>query len=344
MFTLSDKQRVMNSNSELVIRDAASAVVAAGAVASTDTIKIEGFGSFAVSDIIDIKMNRARAAVAENKDYTTVAPAGLAIGDTVQVKVELLSSRYDSDIQNDYIGGSTPLVFSTAALTAVTPTAIAAAIAAAFTQYKLQFFNAAIPVDITIVGAAAGDITVVANTGYEFVTVNKVTIKRSAQGIANQPEVTLAVFSTTAVGSEGLGLGKYLEESVRMANFENLSPYSIDTAGAGVDIRGEYTEVYFVINKPYEENLSTLAAGNGPLPATAAFTVWMNETTMNGTGLATALMAEVAVLAAAANTNVTVAGASVANMEDATLRATTSTEALIIATGAAVATPALFVA
>ena len=339
MFTLSDKQRVMNTNSEFVIRTAAGAVAVAGAVASADRIFIEGFGQFNVSDIVDIKMARARAAVAENKDYTTVAPAGLAVGDTIQVKVELLSSRYDADIQNNYIGGSTPLVFSTAALTAITPTAIAAAIAAAFTQYKLQFFNAAIPVDITIVGAAAGDITVVANPGYEFVTVDKVTIKRSVQGIANQPGVTLAVFSTTAVGSEGLGLGKYLEESVRMATWNNLNPYGVDTAGTGVDIRGEYTEVYFVINMPYTENLSTLAAGHGPLSATAAFTVWMNESTMNGLALATGLMAEVAVLAAAANTNVTVT-----TIPAPLTRAQEETEALIIADGSSVLTPTLFVA
>lgn len=338
MFTLSDKQRVMNTNSEFVIRTSAGAVRAAGAVAATDRIFIEGFGQFNVSDIVDIKMSRARAAVAEDKDYTTVAPTGLVIGDTIQVKVELLSSRYDADIQNDYIGGSTPLVFSTAALTAVTPTAIAAAIAAAFTQYKLQFFNAAIPVDITT-GTVAGDIQVVANAGYEFVTVANVKIKRSAQGIANQQYVTLAVASTAAVGSEGLGLGKYLEESVRMATWNNLNPYGVDTAGSGVDIRGEYTEVYFVINMPYTENLSTLAAGHGPLPATAAFTVWMNESTMNGLALATGLMAEVAVLAAASLANVTVT-----TIAAPLTRAQEETEALIIADGSSVLTPALFVA
>lgn len=338
MFTLSDKQRVMNTNSDLVIRDAAGAAVAAGAVASTDTIDIAGFGKFDVADIIDIKMSRARAAVGEDKDYTTVAPAGLAVGETIQLKVELLSSRYDGDIQNDFIGGSTPLVFSTAALTAVTPTAIATAIAAAFAQFKLQFFNAAIPVEITA-GTTAGDIQIAVNTGYEFVTVGKVTVKRSAQGIASQQEVALAVALTTAVGTEGLGLGKYLEESVRMATWNNLNPYAVDTTGTGVDIRGEYTEVYFVINKPYEENLSTLAAGNGPLPATAAYTVWMNETTMNGTGLATALMAEVAVLAAAANANVTVT-----TIAAPLTRAQEETEALIIADSSSVLTPALFVA
>ncbi len=341
MFTLSDKQRVLNVAGDIIVRDAAGAAVAApGAVALTDTIDIAGFGKIKLSDITDIKLNRGRLATAEVKDYTVVVPAGLVIGDAVEVKVALLSSRYDGEVQNDYIGASAPLVFSTAPLTAVAATDVRNAIVAAFTEFVAHNFNAAIPVLVEN-GTAGTSIKVSANSGYEFVTVANVEIKRSQQGIGYQSFVRLAevAAATDAVGTMGLGTGKFLEESVRMATWYNTNPYATDNSGTGVDIRALYSEVYIKIQTNREEDLSTLFAGHGPLQGKAEFTFWCNEATMIAAGGPLDFLAEAAIDVAGNVASVTVAGVA-APLTSAQERS----EALVIANGNSVATAAAFIA
>ena len=150
MFSLGNKLRVLNTNADVTVTDAAGAAVAtSAAVALTDTIHVDGFGDFKVSDIIDMKMHRYVAPVAESKDYTVVAPAGIAIGEAVEVRIYAKTSRYQAELKNNFIGASKPLVFMTAPLTAVTAAAIRTAIVTAWSDRLLQFHNEAPALSVT---------------------------------------------------------------------------------------------------------------------------------------------------------------------------------------------------
>jgi len=339
MFTLGDKLRVLNSEADVVIRDAANAVVAtSGAMTLADKIHINGFGSFPIVDIRDMKMFRAVSPTVESKDFTVTAPAGLTIGDAIEVSVFLKTSRYQSELKNNFIGAARPIIFSTAPLTATTPTAIATAIAAAWVNRGFAFHNEEAVIKVAG-GAGATDILVAAETGYESVSITKVEIKRSQSGIGSPSPVRLAVSVVNAVGTEGLGTGKFLEESVKMATGFNTNPYGVDQADTQVDIRGKYSEVTFVVAATYDENLSTLAADHGPLSATHRFTVFMNETTMMAANAAVAKMAAAAILAAGTN-----AGSTVSVQTAPLSRVQEETESLLLADGSSTATVAAFIA
>ena len=351
MFTLGDKLRVLNTDADVQVISGSAAtrtstavhpvgtpVALSGDVLGVDTIRVNGFGDFLISDILDMKAHRYVAPVSESKDYTIIAPAGLQAGEAIEVSIYAKTSRYQGELKNNFIGAVRPITFMTAPLTTLTAAAIRTAIVTAWADRKFLFHNESSPIDVTA-GVAATDIDVSTTAGYESVNITKVEIKRAAQGIGSPAPVTLAVNVVNAVGTEGLGAGKFLEESVRMATGINTNPYGVDNADTQVDLRGGYTEVSFVIGTSYDENLSTLAADHGPLPARHRFTIWLNEATTRAANGATAMFAAAGILAAAANANMT------ATAQSAPLtRAQEETETLRIANGDSVATVAAFIA
>jgi hypothetical protein len=340
MFSLGEKQRVVNVSADVVVFDPATGTERAttAAILATDSFRIAGFGTFTIAQLTDIKCARAKAAALESKDYTIVAPAGVAIGDSIEVRITTRTNRYQGELATNYIGGSRPIVFNTAPLTAITAAAIRTAIVAAWTAQLASFANATFPINVTA-GTAAADIRVAATTGYESLEVTKVEIRDTLSGSATSPLVTCAVNVTTTVASEGRGLGKFLEESVRMGTAHNTRSYGMDNIDNNPDLRGSYTQVYFKVSAPYDEKISTLAADNGPLPAQHEFCVFLNEATCLGTNGAIAKLAQVAVHAAGALSAVDVT-AIAAPLTAAQERV----EALILATDASTNTAALFVA
>lgn len=334
MFSLGEKLRVLNSNTEIKAYNAAGTAIVGVPTALTDSVLISGFGEVKLSQISSIKLQRAVAAANESKDYTCVVPAGLAIGDVVEVVVSLKSSRYMSEVQTNFIGGAGMVKFQTAPLTATADTDVKAAIVAGWAAFKALFNNASLEIEV-IAGAAGADIMVNTLAGYESVSVERVEIRKSNQGMAYQTPVKLAVNVVNTVGTEGLGTGKFLEESVRMATGFNTNPYGVDTASTQVDVRGAYTSVSIEVLLDVEENLTTSFAGQAGLKRKAAFTMYCNETTMMAAAGAAAILAEAAVLVA-------VAVAGVATTVDAT--PDYSSEALILANGTSVATSSAFIA
>jgi len=339
MFTLGDKKRILNADADVSVVSSAGVVRAtSAAITLADTIRINGFGDFPIADITDIKLHRYVAPAGESKDYTVTVPTGLAIGDAIEVRIYAKTSRYQSELKNNFIGAARPITFMTAPLTAIADTDIVTAIVAAWVDRGFLFHNE-VPVITVGAGADPADIEVAVAAGYESVNITKVEIKRANSGIGTQTPVSLAVNVVNTVGTEGLGTGKFLEESVKMATSLNNDPYGVDNDGTMVDLRAGYTEVTFAISAPYTENLSISAADHGPLPATHRFTVWLNEATCMAANGAANDLAAVAVLAAGALTDVTVT-AIAAPLTAAQER----TEALIIATGASVATASNFIA
>lgn len=351
MFTLSEKIRVMNSASEVQVFDNTNAVVAtSAAVANTDRLFIDGFGHFDVDKISNIKMRRAVAATIDSKDFTCVAPAGLAIGDAIEVIVSLETSRYQSEVlAQNYLGNGRTIKFSTAPLTAVTAAAIRTAIVAGWVAFG-NLYTKNTPFIEVVNGTAAADIKVQSLAGYESVSIPRVELKRIQQGIALQTPVSLAINVVNSIGFEGSGTGKFLEESIQMSTPMNVDPYASDTAGTVVDLRGLYTELSFEYSTSYEENLGITAADHGHttvpggpatggVAATHSFTLFLNESTMLAANSAIAKLAAIAVLRSAvyAYLTATVVAAPLTAAQE-------RSEVLIYSDNSSVATVAAFIA
>jgi hypothetical protein len=357
MFTLSEKIRVMNSADEIKVLDPAVAETAAvpgvprvaGASAAGDRLLVEGFGDFDTARIKKFKMRRATIAVQDSSDYTTVAPAGLAIGDVIEVIVTIDTGRQSAEVlAANRINGGRSFVFQTAALTVTTPTAIAAAIVAGMVAWK-ALFNIGNPLINVIAGAALTDIMVNGNVGGD-IDIDRVELRRITQGAAFvTAPVTLAESVVNAIGSEGHGTGKFLEESIRMANGLNTDIYGVDNATTQVDIRGSYTELSFEYASSYSSNLATNAAdyGNsglggpavGGVGACHSFTLFVNETTMASSMeiLADLMIANQAVAPLLTNTTLNVIAAPLTGAQELI-------EGLIITDNSSVATSAAFIA
>jgi len=300
MFTLSDKQRVLNQPSSVrAFTPTGTEVTVAASIAATDKFLIEGFGHFDIAAITDIQCRRARAAVAEVEDFAVVAPAGIAVGDVIEVVIAMDTARYDSTLfVQDRLGGVKPMVFTTAPLTAITAAAIATAIAAGFTAYVNTFPKGVFQLAVT--NPSAGVVRTTIATGYEAISVRSFSIRRNNQGIGLQPFSVLAATLVTA-GFQGEGVGKFLEESIRMNTPITSNVYGVDNSETQVDIRGLYTAVYFTVQANYEENLSTVAADVKPLSATHDFVVFLNEATCLGLNSAINKLARIAFLKVGTN-------------------------------------------
>jgi hypothetical protein len=337
MFTLSDKQRVLNQPASVKVFSAANAErTTSASITATDKILVDGFGHFDIAAITDIHCRRARAAAAEVQNFAVVAPAGIAVGDVIEVKIEMDTARYDSTLfVQDRLGGVKPMVFTTAPLTAITTTAIATAIAAGFTAYVNTFPKGVF--QLAISNPSAGVVRTTIAAGYEAITVRSFSIRRNNQGIGLQPFSVLAATLVTA-GFQGEGLGKFLEESIRMNTPITSNVYGVDNAETQVDLRGSYTAVYFTVAANYEENLSTVAADVKPLSAKHDFVLFLNEATCNGLDSAIGKLAAAALLKA--GTNGMTATVTAAPLPLAAER----TEVMVKADGSSVATVAAFIA
>jgi hypothetical protein len=342
MKSLGTKFRVLNSDADIKIFNASgNPVTAATSVAATDTIKIAGFGNFPIADITDIQLGRAQAATKFSQEYDSIVPTGLAAGEAVEVIIDYKTSRYESELKNNYIGGGRPFIFQSAILGAGTPnaTTVATAIIAGFAQYEKHFHMSDLP--IKVVAASAGsDIQVDAQTS--SITIKSVKIRRvdgKSTDFAATPLPAVSGSLTSAF--EGKNLGKFLEESIRMATWYNEDPYCVDNIDSRVDIRGSYTSIDFSLKVPYEQG--TLAAptpgSNISLEAVHEFTLFVNEATIPG-GSGIALLAGAGVAVAGNVTSVTASTTAAASM---TL-AKEKSEALIFSDGGSKATAALFIA
>lgn len=344
MFTLSDKQRVLNTASNVKVYSPANVLrTTSAAITAGDKLFIDGFGHFDINSITDIHCRRAVSAVAESQDYTVTVPAGLAIGEAVEVRVQMNTSRYQGELAvQARLGGAHYFIFNTAPLTAVGATDIVTAIIDGFTAYKAGFPSGTFPFTVSA-GATTSKFRVTAAAGYESISFVRTEIRRSnndgTASIGKQPYISLAS-TLIAAGSEGKFLGKFIEESIRMATPLNTQPYGIDNADTAVDIRGRYSCITFTLSTSYDENVSTLAADHGPLPATHKFELYLNESTCLAANSAISQMAAIALLRAAApSTGLT----STVQPAPLTL-AQERSEVLILANESSVATVAAFIA
>jgi hypothetical protein len=337
MFTLNEKQRVLNANADVAIIDPTTGAVnvASTPIVSTDSIAIKGFGTFPILSITDFKARRASAAVAEVSDFLITVPTGLAIGEAVEARITYKTSRYAGEDAINYIEGSRPFVFQTAALTGVTAANIRTALVAGWASYLATFAKFDPKISVSA-GAGASDLRVTVVTSYEYLTITKVEISRVVQGAGSQTKVNLAKTAITT-GSEGNGLGKFLEESIRMATPMTTNPYGIGGDDWRVDVRGSYTQIYFKVAATYDD--AVIPHGSDLIASSEhTYMIYLNEATCLGSDNAIENLAEVGVIVAGLLSNVAVTAIAAP-----LTRAEEEVEALIIATGDSVATAADFI-
>lgn len=357
MFTLSEKIRVLNTPGHVRVYEAATntevtttADIADGLTGlDPDVLFVEGYGRFNINQITNIKCRRAVPATQFNQTYTVVAPNGIAVGDAIEVIVSLNTSRYQAEvlIQNE-IGAGRTFKFATKPLTAITAAAIRTAIVDGYTEY-LAHFNIGTAL-VEVINGVAADAIIVKGDLAGSVSVDRVEIRRVQQGIATQMPVALAtaVVGTNSPAFEGYGLGKFLEESIRMSTPINSDPYAVDAADTRVDLRGAYTEISFDYATSYSENLGTTAAdfghtaiggpAMGGVAATHSFVLFLNEGTCLAANSAIEKIAAIAVLRTASLAYLT-ATTTAAPLTAAQERS----EVLIYKDNSSKATPALFI-
>jgi hypothetical protein len=285
MFTLGEKFRVLNTSADLEVYDTAvstslqRATVADIKLATKATtyFKIKGFGKFALSDITEFYGIRAKAATAEVSTNLVVVPTGLAPGNVIEARITLATERYEGELANNYITGGRPIVIQTAPLTTIGANDIAIAVAAAWNAY-VGLFNKATFAISTITAPGAGVITVTMASGYEGVTLSKIEISISAQGSGTYPKTKLVKTVTTA-GSQGRGLGKFLEESIRVGTADNVRTYGMNASSdTSVDVRGSYTQFNWRMTANYDHALGNDSVDFKPT-AEHSFTLFLNEAT-----------------------------------------------------------------
>ena len=288
MITLGEKFRVLNTSSDVEVYDVVLGVhtlrttpaTVLGSTKANTYFKIKGFGKFDLASMVDFRAARAKAAAVEVAKFTTVGPVGYAIGNVIEARITLNTERYEGELADNYIVGGRPIVIQTAPLTAATTADITAKIVAAYTAYK-SLFNKAnfVLASLTDVG---GDIVSTIATGYEGVAVAKIEISISAQGSGTYPKTNLAkvAFSTYGTqGTQGRGLGKFLEESVRVSTADNIRAYGMNAeADTTVDLRGSYTQFNWRMTANYDHALGNDSVDFKPT-AEHDFTLFLNEST-----------------------------------------------------------------
>lgn len=292
MFSLGEKFRVLNTNADVTFFEGTNvAMVPITAVttnaAITATIagggyfKVLGFGKFPLNKLVDFRASRAKAASSEVAKFTTVVPTGTALGTVIEARITLATERYQGELANNYIIGGRPIVIQTQPLTAgILATNVTDAIKAAYDAYVAVFNKANFPLSgFTNVG---GDLVSTMSTGYESVSVSKIEISISVQGSGSFPKIKLTKvpFATYGTqGSQGRGLGKFLEESIRVGTSDNVRTYGMNAnSDTTVDLRGAYSQFNWRMTANYDEPLGNNSSDSTPF-AEHNFTLFLNEAT-----------------------------------------------------------------
>ena len=232
MFNLGYKEVVLNSDN--------------GVYTDVDgNLVIEGYGKFKPGQLTDKKQVDSAPAVVEESSWAIIVPADLKVGDAVEITVDVRSFREKSSQARDFIMHGKKTVFQSMPVVTADVGGIADAIAEGF----LKFVERNMQSEFTfgILKGVSGDIELKVFPGFEDNFIKAVKLKRAAK--CEGAENCFVNLEKTMVteGSEGIGLGKWVEESRRFATAANVMPYSQSHGGnsQGVDVRGTYKTYMF---------------------------------------------------------------------------------------------------
>jgi hypothetical protein len=211
MFNLGTKTVVLNSN--------------ANVTEANGVISITGFGTFTIPTISAAAGRSGGISIAKNAvaGVYTITPV-TAYDDTKTYDI-VLGIRSERILSN---------IFSDVDLWTFQSKAGSTNIGGAFAGGQIKGFNDQIV-------KFSGTTTLVATfqPGYEGVSIESIEIRDVNTGVSQRYS-----WAITTAPSEGLGLGRHIEEEVQNSTGENLDPYG---SGKGpndtVDVRGKYTEI-----------------------------------------------------------------------------------------------------
>jgi hypothetical protein len=143
MFTLGNKEAIVNSPAQFPLTPAAATV---GAV-----LNIGGFGTFDPTKIVSAVARRASDAQLEKLELTCPAASVLGIlaaevGVAVVVHLRVNSLRQASESAIDFIKRGRPMILELKLDGTDTNIQVATKVATAFAEYQLKFFNITLPV------------------------------------------------------------------------------------------------------------------------------------------------------------------------------------------------------
>lgn len=216
MFNLGTKQIVLNSNSN---------VTEVAATANTPgVISIAGFGQFTIPTpaAAAARVGAVTVAASAVAGVFTITPV-TAYDDTKTYDL-VLGIRSARILSNIFTDGDVWTFQSKAGSTNIGG-AFAAGQIAGFNDQIVKF---------------SGTTTIVATfqPGYEGVYIESVTLREVVTEVSQK-----FTWAITTAASEGVGLGRHIEEEVQNATMENLDPYGSKGGNETVDVRGKYTEI-----------------------------------------------------------------------------------------------------
>ena len=227
MFNLGQKSIVINSNASVVVKSPAGAVRATeAAVVAGDIVDIAGFGTFTVPT--DAAAFQREGSITPSSSpvagvYTILAAAAAEATKSYILTLKVRSSRILSNVFSDgdswsFQSKSGGTVFG-----------------AGFSGAQIAGFND----QYVKLSGTGNNIVVTFQPGYEGAVLETATLTDSS-GVP----VAITSISVTTAPSEGVNLGRHIEESVHNATEANLDPYGLGASDT-VDVRGRYTEIAF---------------------------------------------------------------------------------------------------
>lgn len=210
MFNLGTKQIVLNSN--------------ANVTEANGVISIAGFGEFTVPTAVVAATRVGAITVSKpaKAGVYTITPV-TAYDDTKTYDI-VLGIRSERVLSNIYSDGDSWTFQSKAGSTNIGG-AFAAGQIAGFNDQIVKF---------------SGTTTLIATfqPGYEGVSIESIELRD-----VNTGAVQKFNWAITTAPSEGVGLGRHIEEEVQNSTMENLDPYGSKGGNETVDVRGKYTEI-----------------------------------------------------------------------------------------------------
>jgi hypothetical protein len=215
MFNLRTKQIVLNSNSNVTESTPVSG--------QKGVVTIAGFGQFQIPTIAEAAARVGEKTVASLAvaGVYTLSTAAFSATKTYDLVLGIRSPRRVSEIFSD---GDLFTFQSKAGSTAP---------GTAFANGQIEGFNTEM-----VKFSGTSTIIITFQPGYEGAYIESVELR----DVTIDTPITVTAAITTAP-SEGLGLGRHIEEEVQNATMENLDPYGSKGGNETVDVRGKYTEL-----------------------------------------------------------------------------------------------------
>lgn len=215
MFNLGTKQVVLNSD--------ANVTESAPVSGQKGVISIAGFGQFQIPTVAE-----AQARVGA-KTVSSLAVAGVYTITTAALNATksydlVLGIRSPRKLSNIFTDGDVWTFQSKPGSTAP---------GTAFANGQIEGFNTNI-----LKFSGTNDIVITFQPGYEGVYIESVALR----DVSTETPITVATAITTAP-TEGIGLGRHIEEEVQNATGANIDPFGSRGGNETVDIRGRYTEI-----------------------------------------------------------------------------------------------------